>query len=461
MKKILLGSILLLGGVAQAQNLVQAPLINNTFLINPAVAGNNHDLNIYSGYRNAYTSLEGNPTTTLLAADFKVKNKFGAGVAFGAEQIGIFRNHSLQLSGSYKLQLAQESFLSFGIQGGMFFNSIDMQSLNIESSSDIAITESIQNGTAFNLGMGAHFNWKKLNIGLASGRLLSSGYKFENEDLVVNQMPSFNAFANYDIKVSEQYSLIPVVGVEGLQTSPVLVNANVIVKNVKEYYLGYGYNSNMAHSVMMGFQLKKHLNFNYAYSFGGNGIMQNTNGTHEIGLGFMIKSFKDFGGVDQSAEVDSLLSLTDSLSSKITALEKEVKTLKEELAADKEKNKKIVDLEAQIVEKDKIIKALRDQLKNQATTNKGDADALVIVNGENLEKGSYYLIVESFKTEDRAKNAQVEWKEKGIDVFYVKNEKGTWYYVVTSKYNNKKAAQKGLINMRGSLIKDAWIYQHN
>lgn len=459
MKKLFITLSIAISGVVSAQNLVQAPLVNNNFLLNPAAAGFNHDLNILGGYRNAYTGIEGNPTTSILAGDFKISPKFGAGAIFGAEQIGVFKNHNLQLAGSYQLQLAEESFLNFGLQGGLFFNSIDMQSLNVESMGDQAITESLQNGMAFNLGMGAHFNWKALNLGVASGKLLSSGYKYENDNLVVNQAPDFNAYASYDIKASEDFSVAPIIGVEGVQNSPVIVSANLMVQNTTDgYQFGYGYNTNQAHSVMFGIRLKKHINLNYAYSFGGNGIMQGTGGTHELGVGVLIKSFKDLG--NNKAEIDSLIGLTDSLTSKVNKLEKEIESLKAQLKAAEGNQAKIDELKARIAEKDKMIQALRAKNAQTQQPTESSNTTSDIQNGETLTKGTYYLVVESFKTEARAKKAVSNWKDQGIDLYYVQNEKGTWYYIVTAKYKNKKASQAGLASMRGALIKDAWIYLH-
>ena len=461
MKKLILSAAVLLGLSASAQNMVQTPLTSNRFLLNPALAGVSNDLSIFGGYRNAYVGLEGNPENTVLAGDFAICKNFGGGVIFNSESIGVFNNYNLNLAGSYQLRIAKDGYLSVGAQGGAFFNAIDFTSLNIEDGSDVALTTQQQNGASWNLGLGAYLKYGQFELGISSPQVLNNGYTFDNENLTVNQISTVNAFASYTHAVNEKWAIEPIVSFDYFNKSPFLVNANLLAKNYKGYWFGYGYATNNFHSVMLGYQLLEDIHLNYAFSFGGNGIMQGTSGTHELGIAFKIPDFKNRGN---KAELDSLLGLSDSLTNQIKMLKEEKKVLEEQLAEANKKDEEIKELKEQIVAKDKEIAALKSKLKNNegsgASTGEQSSDPTKGINGETLQKGKFYLVVESFKTERRAKNAVIEWKERGIDVFYVKNNKGTWYFVTTAKYDNMKAAQKGLAGMRKSLIKDAWIYQH-
>lgn len=463
MKKILLGVGVLMSSLLSAQNLVQTPLTNNNFLINPAAAGAHNDLNLFAGFRNAYTGIEGNPQTNLMGADFSINNKFGAGAMVGNESVGVFNNYKISLAGSYKLQISDSAFINFGLNGSVFFNNIDMQALNVEDMGDVAITQSLDNGMAWNFGFGGLFSWKDLNIGAAATRLLGSGFVFDNDNLVVNQIPDFNAFARYDIKFAKKYTISPIVGFDAWQNSPSLINANILVGR-DGYYLGYGYNTNQANSVMAGIRLKEHVNLNYAYSFGGEGIMQGTNGTHEIGLAFTIKSMKDFGNNDRT-EIDSLLNLVDSLTLKQNNLEKEKKALELQLKSIKAENKaEIEKLKSQIRQKDAEIAKLKAEMAKQAE-QKSKAPKLSegveeVKNGDQMEKGKYYIVVSSVKKEAKAKAEVADFKKQGKNVFYVKNERGTWYYIVTSKFNDKKVALQETLKAKKEVRKDAWLYEH-
>jgi type IX secretion system PorP/SprF family membrane protein len=460
MKKLFLSAAVLLGLSASAQNMVQTPLTSNRFLLNPALAGVSNDLTIFGGYRNAYAGLEGNPENSVLAGDFGICKNFGGGAILSSESIGVFKNYSMNLAGSYQLRVAKDGILSVGAQVGGYVNSIDFTSLNIEDGADVALTTQQQYGTSWNLGLGAYLKLGKFGLGVSSPQVMNTGYVFENENLSVNQISTLNVFANYEHAVNEKWSVEPIVSFDHYNKSPFLINANLLAKHYKGLWLGYGYATNNFHSAMFGYELLEDFHLNYAFSFGGNGIMQGTAGTHELGIAFKIPNIKNRGN---KAELDSLLGLSDSLTNQLKMLKEEKKVLEEQLAEANKKDEEIADLKEQIVEKDKEITALKNKLKNNEGTSisdPGNSDPTKGINGETLQKGKFYLVVESFKTEQRAKNAVVEWKERGIDVFYVKNNKGTWYFITTAKYDNMKAAQKGLAGMRKNLIKDAWIYQH-
>jgi len=69
----------------------------------------------------------------------------------------------------------------------------------------------------------------------------------------------------------------------------------------------------------------------------------------------------------------------------------------------------------------------------------------------------YYVIIESFKKKKNAKNAMLNWHNKGYKVFLFENKLRGWYYICASVQRSYERAVKKQFELQKEGI-ESWIY---
>src|SRR5688500_18255288 len=145
----------------------------NGLVINPAYAGADEALSLTFIQRKQWANIENSPSTQSLSAHtlFK-KRRFGLGLTFINDRIGVHRNLCALTNYAYHLKVRQTSYLSMGTQAGFHNQKSDYSSLIGPTTTHPKLSNPHIPYTSFDFGMGMYFRSPRLHVGTSAPELL-------------------------------------------------------------------------------------------------------------------------------------------------------------------------------------------------------------------------------------------------------------------------------------------------
>lgn len=119
---------------------IQSQYFNNPFLVNPAMAGFQENININAILGYSMSGLPGAPMNFNLTADAPVLRNLAAGVHVNSFQHGVFTENKMKMAVAYLLPFKEQiasHHLRFGLALGMGQNTINRSKIVVENSSDV------------------------------------------------------------------------------------------------------------------------------------------------------------------------------------------------------------------------------------------------------------------------------------------------------------------------------------
>ncbi len=304
LKKILLFIFYLLPLTLVAQQVPQYTLhVYNPLVYNPAYAGMNEFLEGTATVRKQWTQLKGSPFTQNFNINFPFHYlNSGIGMNIENDYIGVERNTKVSLAYAYKINIAKETKLSFGISAGLIQQALDGTKLlapeglyegNIINHNDDFLPNNKQTAISYHIDAGIYLRLKAFQIGFSSLHLTETSIDFNfspNEDF--SYLRHYTAFAKYDYPINEDVSLSPTLFLKTdfIQTQ---LDVSVLLDYVEKYQLGIAYRgyssiSNDALSLIGGYKLTNNWSIMYAYDFTLSTLNIANKGSHEVLLKYNI-----------------------------------------------------------------------------------------------------------------------------------------------------------------------------
>lgn len=289
-------------------------------LYNPATAGSTDFLRIRGAARLQWVGIENAPKSFTAAADipFKLLNRrWGGGVNFTQEGIGLFSNTYVngQISGRLKKLFGGE--LTLGLQVGYFGSSFRGSEVYIpddddyHESNDPAIPKQDVGGGTIDFGVGLQYVHPKFHVGVSAMHLGAPKVKLNTKGTTSSSATSDNH--EFETYVSRTLYLtagsnIPIKNTL-IELQPDLIAATDLksfsgVVSVKAWYNkffygGIAYRWNDAVAVNLGAQFKNFI-LGYSYEIPTSRILKASSGSHEIVAGYRMKL--DFGGKNRNRQ---------------------------------------------------------------------------------------------------------------------------------------------------------------
>jgi type IX secretion system PorP/SprF family membrane protein len=283
----------MLSGLLKAQ---QEPMYSqymfNMLQLNPAYAGNRGVANITTVYRKQWINISGSPTTATLSWD---KRQDGTNVGYGLQvyndKIGVENTTGFQGFYSYRLPF-ENSFLSFGLSGGVLYYNIAYSQIKTIDVGDRLLQEDVARilPTA---GLGFLYGTNTWYLGFSIPALLKT--KINGSGTNTTQSVSANNHyfltTGYVFKISETFELKPSILMKVVKGAPMQIDYNVNSWLNKVVGLGISYRTNDAFIGMIEFQISPEFQLGYAYDYTISNLNTFTKwGTHELMLRY------EFGG---------------------------------------------------------------------------------------------------------------------------------------------------------------------
>ncbi len=458
MKQLLSTITLLLFSVAlgMAQQLPTTnQYIINTFVLNPAFAGENGNIEAFLGYRASWLGVDGAPRLSHVNLNASFAKTMGLGVSVQSESTGNFEHFHGSLAYAYHLQLGDDMYASLGLETMFYRNQIDNSNVRSQGLDPLLANSAALGGTTFDAGAGAGFWMKNLTFGVAAKRLIGPSIEYEGDEQLFFYKPDMhiNGFLSYTIPIgqvggkarSRKASKKPKYRVEPMAVvhytaGGFFYDAAVNFMFRDRIWAGGLYRTDGSAGIQVGGALQERIIMSYSYEFGmGQSIASQSSGTHEISIGFLLKANEkkrgrtlflldpplNQGGGDPKLE-EKLNAVNDSLKNyvartdpRIKKLEEDVRDLKNRLSVAKE-DKKAQDYEAPFVIKNikftynnwRLLPSSYPELKKLIMKMKRDPKLEILITGYTDNFGSKNFNMRLSKR--RAKSVKDFFMKNGI-----------------------------------------------
>jgi type IX secretion system PorP/SprF family membrane protein len=413
-------------GVVMGQGISNYNLYNvNQYAINPAYTGSQNGLYTLLHFKNHFSGLSNTPRNLMFVVHSPIGNRLSLGGNITAGQAGVFKSTLANIAASYKVYLASDHRVTFGLSGGLLKQNLDMNQLGNADLTDPTLQPSYANKVYYRFGFGAVYNWDKLEVSVALPNALQ-----QEDNLLRNY---FIGYASYSLATAgEQWNIKPSILYKSLPVTKDQLDIYVQAqwKNLLWGLAGYRTNNNI---ILGGGLTIENMNLGYGYEVP-TGTKTISRGTHEIIISFVFNKKEPAKFVKTSHEKMVPQSKMDSTYQHIKELEAEVQALKKEAGE---------------VHQPVIVDSLR------LTDNiiySYDANEKFV----KIYPGSY-VVIQNCTTHEFANKLIKTYKTKGINTFKLYDQTQKVFYIVEKYFPNFDDAKYEMQKMRTKGYKNCWV----
>ena len=237
-------------------------------LINPASTGIEGQM-IGVNYKTSMMGVENGPKVQSLIYHSDENKNASWGISVQNEKVNIESYGIVSFDYSYKLQISPNTKVNFGLKGGVFFNSIDISSIERVTQENNSSLKLVNNYWNPILGMGVFLKGNNYFLGISINNLLNSN-RYQEENGIVSQAidkGQLYVSSGIDIKITDILILRPsliysfvknldnqLTAITNLEINDKIsvglgvsnnyyTNYQILFKGFKNFELGFGYES--------------------------------------------------------------------------------------------------------------------------------------------------------------------------------------------------------------------------
>ena len=304
MKKILTGIFLftLLTSTDAQQLPLYSQYMMNSFLLNPAVAGNDGLTSFNLTAREQWLGFENSPRTVAISGQTRllrsspisrgrnVRNRptlmsrsgnVGLGAYIFNDRNGIIDRTGIQGTYSYHIWMDQNQ-LSFGVSATAFQLKVDDKNSVVHNTDDPLLNN--MKGALFvpDINLGIYYSTPELYLGFSTAQLLQSTLKFGNDGFQdFKMLRHYYLMGGYGFFMDNGFTIEPSILVQATIGSNIQVDFNTRVYYKDDYWGGISYRTSGA-MVMMGGVKVDRFYFGYAFDYSMSSIRKHSFGSHEF-----------------------------------------------------------------------------------------------------------------------------------------------------------------------------------
>jgi type IX secretion system PorP/SprF family membrane protein len=274
----------------------------NSFLINPAVAGNDGLSSISLTAREQWLGFENSPRTVAVSGQtrllktspmnrrrpmakrsplFSRNGNVGLGGYVYNDRNGIIDRTGFQGSYSYHIWMNQNQ-LSFGVSLTAFQLRLDERNSVLHNDNDPLLNGSKNSLFVPDVNIGAYFTNPNYYIGFSSAQLLQSALKFGSDGYKdFRMLRHYYLMSGYGIFMENGFTIEPSIMVQATFESSVQADFNARLYYRDDYWGGVSYRTSGA-IIMMGGVKVDRFYFGYAFDYSLSSIRKHSFGSHEI-----------------------------------------------------------------------------------------------------------------------------------------------------------------------------------
>ncbi len=273
------------------------------FRHNLAYAGFDGTVRMNGSIRRQWDGIEGAPQEDHFSVHLPLFQIQGAaGLRMYSEKVGAHQD--FRMMGTFSYVYDRSSLGLFSLGGGLGVQNRRLDgSLLITPEGDYGVGGSGHNDPLLSqrlesfsrpiFSLAAYFANNYMDVGLQIEQLYSGNYSVRNTgEILYDNKPTFSAFAQYNVLISDELTLLPsfLAKTDGTQLQLDLT----LLSEVRErIYVGGGFrgfnkNSSDAIILIMGVKTNNRIDIYYSYDFTVSGIREAASGTHEIIVSYLL-----------------------------------------------------------------------------------------------------------------------------------------------------------------------------
>jgi type IX secretion system PorP/SprF family membrane protein len=283
------GLLFISADVLSQQDPIYALYIANPLVLNPAYAGitNNVDANV--SFRNQWAGFDGHPQTLNASGHLSLAdNKMGAGLQIVQDKIGENKNTSITGMYSYRIQVKENQFLSFGMQAALINFKTDPSELNLYDNTDPLFP--YYSETKMNLGAGFLYKTDRFFAGFSVPRLFANSLNTNGNSLQIYKQ-SYYLLGTYLFYLSDRIIFKPALLVKGQSSSPISADVNLNINFDRKYTAGLYTRNFNAFGVLAQMQFLDQFKLSYAFEIPAGNSVGTRYTTNEIMIGIRTSIF--------------------------------------------------------------------------------------------------------------------------------------------------------------------------
>lgn len=290
--RFLLLIVMLIGHAVQAQ---QIPFTTHytfhQYSLDPAFAGSFEQKAIFLNYRQDWTGIDGAPKTFRMNGYGNIFGNMYLGGELMVDNTDIFNRLKASLNYSYRLQMAEEQYLSMSLTGSLFQSVVRFDQVVADPDDPLLKDLNSVTGTDFNAGFSVVYNRRNLHIGL--GMPMTVRTKNAYLQAADGKFAFERAFMMH---ISDRYQIAPdwdmqtFVVYQKTDNEPGVLDVSATFIYSNSYWASLLYRSSNAIALGIGGELGKGVVLGYSYEIGTGGINSKSGGAHEVSLGFRMSA---------------------------------------------------------------------------------------------------------------------------------------------------------------------------
>lgn len=307
------------------QRLQHSQYLLNGFVTNPAIGGAENYLDLRTGFSQQWAGFEGAPRSLYFSANkalipsektekqqritsLPIRGRgranptseletvtvqragdpnfhMGVGGVLFSERSGPISYSGVSGAFAAHLRLKDELKLSVGAALELMNFRLDPSGIQLTDANDIAISQSTTSLMLPSFNAGFALYSRTFFITASSRQLLQNRIQLNPQNPVISGLEvHYIAQAGYRFKASENLNLVPSVALRYIQPAPPSFDLSLRADYKNLLFVGASYRHEDAVVAMLGINLAKKLQLNYAYDFTTSNLRNYSSGTHSIVL---------------------------------------------------------------------------------------------------------------------------------------------------------------------------------
>lgn len=274
----------------------------NSYLVNPAVVGNDGLTSFSLTAREQWLGFENSPRTVALSGQSRLlksspisrgrsvrrrptlmsrSGNVGVGGYIYNDRNGIVDRTGIQGTYAYHIPMDQNQ-LSFGVSFTAFQLKLDEDNVHLHTNDDPLLNGSKNALFVPDVNLGVYFKGPEYYVGLSSAQMLQSALKFGNDGYKdFKMLRHYYLMAGYGFFLDNGITIEPSLMVKTTMENQPQFDLNARVYYRDDYWGGISYRSSGALIMMGGVKVDKFY-FGYAFDYSMSSIRKHSFGSHEF-----------------------------------------------------------------------------------------------------------------------------------------------------------------------------------
>lgn len=287
--------VLLFAVTSQAQQYPRRTLFMvNPYAVNPAAAGVNRDIPLYTTYRSQWNGTNTHPKTFFLTANKQLPNGFAIGSVLFQDKTGAYSTTSFEFSGASHIAINRKQSLAFGISGIGTQYVFDLSNAVVQDPNDLALGGGVQQSSfSLNANAGMMLYGQNYFFGVSVPYILQPKLNFGSGNINERVIRHYQLMGSYEFSLTKDLGLATGVFTRFTEVTPMQVDLNAMLNYKRELCFGLTYRPKAAWAALFGWKFEGYSLW-YSYEMNAGASQALGFSSHEFTLGYTIKAPRGF-----------------------------------------------------------------------------------------------------------------------------------------------------------------------